>query len=224
MATSLVGVLRGGPSAEYEVSLRTGQAVLDNLPSAYEGRDILIDKNGVWHWQGLPAYPQELLPRLDVVFNALHGEYGEDGRVQSLLDTLGTPYTGSRTFASAVAMKKAMAKEVLARAGLKTPFGLVVSAENDEAAAARLVFAKVGPPWVVKPADRGSSVGVSLVRHFADLPAAIDRARQVSPQVLAEEYIAGKEITCGVLDEFRGANQVHGPVRAAPVGASLGAN
>jgi D-alanine-D-alanine ligase len=185
------------------VSLQTGQNVLQWLPSHFERADILITKDGQWHWQGLPIKPAELAGKVDVVFNALHGEYGEDGRIQNLLDQLGLPYTGSTTLASAVAMKKSLAKQALAKLGVKTPYGVLITAELSPREAASLIFNKLGPPWVIKPDDRGSSVGLQLVRQLAQLPAAVAQARRFSDRVLVEEYIRGREATCGVINHFR---------------------
>src|SRR5258708_6070226 len=100
MHRTKVGVLRGGVSSEYEVSLSTGAAVLKNLPDKYEPVDILIDKGGVWHYAGLPYAPEKILPHVDVIFNALHGYYGEDGKVQQFLDAHSMPYTGSGALGS----------------------------------------------------------------------------------------------------------------------------
>src|SRR3989344_5501836 len=154
MSTIRVGVLRGGPSSEYDVSLRTGQSVLAHLPEQYQAHDILITKDGVWHWRGLPTTPDQIARQVDVFFNALHGEYGEDGRLQNVLDQLGTPYTGSGTFASAVGMNKELAKEAFRRQGLKVPQGLRIQ-RHEEGNHSRRVFEKISPPWIVKPADRG---------------------------------------------------------------------
>ncbi|MEK7505890.1 MAG: D-alanine--D-alanine ligase, partial [Patescibacteria group bacterium] len=101
MSLTTVGVLRGGPSGEYEISLQTGSSVLRHMPERYKAVDILIDKEGVWHKGGIPMEPERALRQIDAVFNALHGEYGEDGKVQRLLDCLHVPYTGSGSFASA---------------------------------------------------------------------------------------------------------------------------
>src|SRR3989344_1849272 len=95
MGRTTVGVLRGGPSSEYDVSLKTGAAVLKNLPRHYRGVDILIDKNGYLHMNGLPVWPEKISRKVDVVFNALHGYYGEDGKIQKLLELFSVPYTGS---------------------------------------------------------------------------------------------------------------------------------
>src|SRR3989344_5306397 len=202
MSMIRVGVLRGGPSREYDVSLQTGQSVLAHLPEHYKAHDILITKDGVWHWQGIPTTPDKVAGQVDVFFNALHGEYGEDGRLQNILDQLGAPYTGSGVFASAVGMNKALAKEVFRRQGIKTPLGL--SFWRDEAeTAAEIIFAKLPPPWVVKPLDRGSSVGLTLARSYPALAAALVAAWEISPRGLVEEYIRGREGACGGFDDLR---------------------
>src|SRR3990167_6281453 len=171
MSTIRVGVLRGGPSSEYDVSLRTGQSVLAHLREQYQAQDILITKDGVWHWRGLPTTPDQIARQVDVFFNALHGEYGEDGKVQQLLDNLGVAYTGSGAVSSALGMNKALAKDLFRRAGLRVPPGVVIRREaaREAAPAAREVFETISPPWVVKPNDRGSSLGLFFVRTIKDL-------------------------------------------------------
>ncbi len=199
-----VGVLRGGPSAEYEVSLKTGGAVLKHLPAdKYLLRDILITRDGTWHLNGVPARPEQVTGSVDLIFNALHGEYGEDGTVQELLDNLRLPYTGSGRLAAALAMNKPLASAHFKAAGGRVPVSLLVEGEEDPEAAAGRIFLKLSPPWVVKPADRGSSVGLSFVKKFTDLAAAIKQAATVSKKILVEQFIKGREATVGVIDHFR---------------------
>ncbi|MCX6712315.1 MAG: D-alanine--D-alanine ligase, partial [Candidatus Vogelbacteria bacterium] len=103
-----VGILRGGIGHEYEVSLKTGASVLKNLPAdKYQSVDMLLSRDGTWHVNGLPMSPEKAARSVDVIFNALHGEFGEDGQVQQILDYLAVPYTGSGTVASALGMDKA---------------------------------------------------------------------------------------------------------------------
>ena len=201
-----VGVLRGGPSNEYEVSLRSGAAVLSNLhPAKYTTRDILIDKDGVWHIAGSSRKPEAALKGIDVVFNALHGEYGEDGRVQRVLEHFSIPYTGSDVFGSALATHKVYAKQRVSEEGIKTPHhGVVRIDKEDFDSQIRAAFRSVPLPAVVKPATLGSSVGVSIARDYHGLAAAIRRAISLAPVVLVEELIKGREATCGVVEGFRG--------------------
>ncbi|OHA58599.1 MAG: hypothetical protein A2571_02405 [Candidatus Vogelbacteria bacterium RIFOXYD1_FULL_44_32] len=198
-----VAVIRGGKGAEYEVSLKSGASVLSALPEDnYQPVDVLITRDGQWHAGGLPIRPQDLSRFADVAFIALHGEYGEDGTIQKILDDLNFSYTGSGHIASALGMDKVASKKIFAEAGIKVPYGLLLSrAEITEAA--KNIFNKIPPPWVIKPNDKGSSVGLYFARTFAELAGAIDQAFREADSVLVEEYIRGREATCGVIDDFR---------------------
>ena len=129
--------------------------------------------------------------RIDVAFIALHGPWGEDGKLQGVLDLLGIPYTGSGVLASALAMDKAMAKTVLAANGLDVPEGEIVTSATDAPS--------IAPPSVVKPVENGSSFGLSLVDDANDYPAAIAEALRYDRRALVEERIAGRELTVGVI-------------------------
>ena len=200
-------MLRGGPSLEHEVSLKTGETVLRNLPAKYSAKDIFISKAGEWHLDGKLAHHDRIFRQIDVVFNALHGEYGEDGKVQQLLEAFGVPYTGSGVMASALGMNKILARQAFKSAGLKVPFGFEIVLENGLAETAKDIFKKMPPPWVIKYPSGGSSVGVSIARNFDDLEGALEKVSSFSSKILVEEYIRGREATCGVIDEFR--NQKH---------------
>ncbi len=204
MPKTKVGVLRGGPSSEYEVSIKTGEAVLKNMPEDYEAVDIFIDKNGEWHIKGIKHEPQKAIRQVDVIFNALHGEYGEDGQVQEFLDKFGVPYTGSGAFASRVAMNKALAKTFVAKEGIKTPQYRIISRSSYSPEEALSIFSAFPLPIVVKPLSLGSSVGVTIAKSLPHLQESIDKAFLKSEDVLIEEFIAGREATCGVLEKFAG--------------------
>ncbi len=206
-----VGVLRGGPSAEHEVSLQSGAHVLDvlrrRLDTKYHPTDILIDKRGVWHIDGLPVDPVRLHSSVDVVFNALHGSYGEDGKIQSILETHHIPFTGSGSLGSAVGMNKLLTKQAFAAHGIKSPYAKEVDADgilSDAQEIAHTLFRLFLLPAVVKPASSGSSVGVSVVRSFAELVPALRQAAAHGGTVIIEEFIPGTEATCGVIEGFRG--------------------
>ncbi|MBI4691831.1 MAG: D-alanine--D-alanine ligase [Candidatus Terrybacteria bacterium] len=205
-----VGVLRGGPSKEHEISLKTGEAALSNLacrqtglPQKYKGKDILLGREGEWRLNGKLSYPEKIFQSVDVVFNALHGRFGEDGKVQQLLETFGIPYTGSGVLASSLGMNKILAREAFTGAGLNVPRAMVVDKKEDAGRAAHLVFRKIGPSWVVKPNSSGSSIGVSIVHAFNNLIEAIEKAFTFDSKIIIEEYIKGTEATCGVVDNFR---------------------
>ena len=206
-----IGVLRGGPSNEYEVSLQTGANVLsvlrEKFDSVYEARDIFIDRKGKWHIDGIPAKPEEIIRKIDIAFNALHGTYGEDGKIQSFFEAHSFPFTGSGALGSALGMNKALTKKVLQDHGLKVALSKTISSEDitkDVDAIVRLLFTSFILPGVVKPNASGSSVGVSIVKDYSDLPKALNEAAKHSDTVLIEEFIPGIEATCGVIENFRG--------------------
>lgn len=200
-----VAVLRGGPSSEYEVSLKTGATALAHIPRGrFEPFDVFIDRAGVWHENGLARAPKAILRNTGVVFNALHGEWGEDGRVQELLDAFGARYTGSGRFASRLAMLKPAAKSIVEKIGIKTPVWRLVHRSDAVGNIAAALHRSFPQPSVVKPAGLGSSVGVSIARTLPELAEALERAFSVSDTMLIEEYITGKEATVGVVEGFRG--------------------
>ncbi|PIP73855.1 MAG: D-alanine--D-alanine ligase [Candidatus Lloydbacteria bacterium CG22_combo_CG10-13_8_21_14_all_47_15] len=206
MVSPRIGVLRGGPSGEYDVSLQTGAAILKNMPEPYRPVDILISKDGIWHMEGYPTEPARILPHLDAVWNALHGAYGEDGTVQRILDCFGMPYTGSGALASAIGMNKWAAKRRFADTGLRTPYAELISKDeySDSREMSMRIFKKFPFPFVVKPYNGGSSLGVIIVRKFDGIAPALREVFLESNAALIEAYAHGKEATCGVVDNFRG--------------------
>ncbi len=221
-----VGVIRGGPSSEYEVSLNTGANVLSHLRSdemnqKYKPIDILIDKNGVWHVNGKPTTLEHISNNVDVIFNALHGDFGEDGKVQQMLDQWKIPYTGSGAFASALGFNKILAKEQFKRLGIKTPQYVLLmrdlpmqAGENspDKSGSdlakeqAKLVWGKFPAPWVVKLIASGSSVGVYICKTFPELENALLNGINADSDIFVEEMIIGKEATVPIIEKFRGQN------------------
>lgn len=195
-----VGVVRGGPSSEYEVSLRSGATILRHLsPEKYEPLDILLTKNGEWIVDGLLTDLPTLAHRVDLIWNSLHGEFGEDGKFQRQLEHFGIPYTGSSSLPSAIAMNKALTKERFRDLGIRTPHGVVIEEEHDVEEAVFQVFKNYAMPVVVKPTSAGSSVGVTIAENYEELLAGVERAREWGA-VLIEEMIRGKEATCAAID------------------------
>jgi D-alanine-D-alanine ligase len=184
-----VVVLYGGISAEREVSLSSGIQVIAALRES--GFDV--DPVDVGH--DLGAVIAALTPKPDAVFNALHGRFGEDGAIQGVLDWLGIPYTHSGVRASSLAMDKQVAKALFASAGLPVAPGRVVSIAELEAGD------PLPLPYVVKPVNEGSSVGVTIVRGGDNRRAEIARGWTFGPTALVEEYIPGRELTVAVLDD-----------------------
>jgi D-alanine-D-alanine ligase len=186
---TVVAVLYGGISAEREVSLSSGRQVITALRTAgYEVRGIEV---GPDLHQTLAA----LTPPPDVVFNALHGRFGEDGAIQGVLDWLNIPYTHSGIRASALAMDKAAARAIFSSAGLPiAPGGVIDVASMAEADPLPL-------PYVIKPLNEGSSVGVEIIRDGSNRRAEIVRGWKFGPQAIVETFIPGRELTVGVLHD-----------------------
>ncbi len=188
-AERTIVVLKGGWSPEREVSLVSGAAAAKALRERGE-TVIEIDVDREIGARLLEAKP-------DVVFNALHGRWGEDGCVQGLLELMGVPYTHSGVLASSLAMDKERAKAVFRGAGLRVPDGLIVS--RDAAAAGHAMK----PPYVVKPNDQGSSVGVFIVREGDNRPPEALAASDwdLGENVLVETFVPGRELTASVLGD-----------------------
>jgi len=192
----------GGLSAEREVSVRSGEAVLAALTEhGHDACPIFVDRD-------LDLVLRQA--RVDIAFLALHGRYGEDGCVQGLLELLGIPYTGSGVLASALAMNKAKTKEVLRLHNLPTAPGYLVQADSGEEVIEN--HGSFGFPVIVKPAGEGSSLGVRIARDELELEAAVEDALRFDDDVLVERFIEGREISVGVLD-----GRPLGAVEVAPV-------
>ncbi len=203
---TVVGVLRGGPSREHEVSLKSGAAILENLSGErYTARDIYIDRDGRWYDRGRPMEPDRIVRQLDVAILPLHGEYGETGEVQRLLERHGVPYTGANAYGSHLARHKVIAKSHARDAGLLTPDFYYIERPEDAERQAGEITRNLRQPVVVKPVGWGSSVGVSIVGGFAPVLAAIEELFvQGADGVFVEERINGKEATAGVVEGLRG--------------------
>lgn len=199
-----VAILRGGPSNEYDVSLKTGAAIIKALSDNYSTHDIFISRDGTWHRDGAERTPDRALSGIQAVVNGLHGHYGQDGKVQQILSHLGIPYTGSDSISSALSYNKQRAKEILDQQGIKTPYFTLIKETDDMGVVSKHVFNHFFLPFVVKPVSSGSSLGVTVVKNFQDLEKALKIAFQYSDAALIEEYIRGKEASVGVIKKFRG--------------------
>jgi D-alanine-D-alanine ligase len=191
-----VAVLYGGRSGEHEISVRSARSILDGLdPAKYEKLEYFIDKEG--KWSPRPILPEPgAQPEIDVVFPVLHGTFGEDGTVQGLLELADLPYVGAGVLGSAVSMDKEMTKRVCLERGLPVvEYALLRRANLDlTEACRRLPF-----PMFVKPANLGSSVGISKARDAAELKAAVELAARYDHKIIVERGIVGREFECSVL-------------------------
>lgn len=226
----VVAVLMGGRSGEHDVSLRSGAAALANLPpERVDSFPVVLGQDGRWRFPepaapltsedtGLPL-PEGLRALLDrkpdVAFLAMHGPQGEDGKLQSLLELVGLPYTGSDPYASSLAMNKPAAKYAYRANGIPVADDVVLSREDwrrDPAAVERDVRARFTPPWVLKTPKLGSSVGLDIVPAERDLGAAIEALFAIDDELLVEQFVRGRELTVSVLD-----TPALGATRALPV-------
>jgi D-alanine-D-alanine ligase len=202
-----VAILRGGLSEEYTVSLMTGAAVLECIDqNQFDPIDVVISKCGEWLVDGRVRLPEHVLHCVDVVFIALHGTYGEDGTLQRFLDRFCVPYTGSKAFASSIAMNKLMTKNFLKDASFKFPkhWHVRSDVEDELGSVSDSITALFGPEYIIKPVASGSSVGAMRVKNQALLRQAMADALDIYDEIMVEEYISGKEATCGVVERFRG--------------------
>jgi D-alanine-D-alanine ligase len=222
LARTRVAVVFGGRSVEHPVSVRTAQTVLANLDrDRYEVLGVKVTRTGIWrlgdsgdelldgHEIALPDTGQvgvwrsmagavALLRTADVAFPLLHGAYGEDGTIQSLLEIAGIPYVGNGVIASAIGMDKEFTKKILAADGLPVAKSVLLHAMRPELPMPEVMG--LGLPVFVKPARSGSSLGVSKVDDWDDLPAAVATAMAVDAKVLVEEAVIGREVELGLLE------------------------
>ncbi len=191
-----VAVLYGGRSSEHEVSVRSAKAVMDGLdPARYEKIEYFIDKEGKWNPR--PILPEPgAQPGIDVVFPVLHGTFGEDGAIQGLLELAGLPYVGAGVLASSVSMDKEMTKRVCKERMLPIVDYVTVTRDNQDVADACCCLPF---PMFVKPANLGSSVGISKARNAEELKTAVAFAARYDRKIIVERAIAGRELECAVL-------------------------
>ena len=233
----------GGPSSEHEVSLNTGKGVIRNLDRhKYVAEPVVITRDGSWLMQpvkkrisekdaGIPkkngralmlASPLALekvkAEKPDAIFIAMHGEFGEDGTIQGLLESFGIPYTGSGILASSLGMDKPRQAALFRQAGLKVPEFIVLQKSEwrkNKKSILRKIINDFSISLVIKPANRGSSVGVSIVKvrpgltkrkpGLTNLSDALNSAFSYSDTVMVQKFIRGREITCGAVEGANGA-------------------
>ncbi|KEF40572.1 D-alanine--D-alanine ligase [Schinkia azotoformans MEV2011] len=199
-----VAVLYGGTSGEREVSLSSGKGIINALEK--KGHEVIgIDFN--------PSKINELLTLdVDVVFIGLHGRFGEDGRIQGLLDMLNIPYVGSGVLGSALAMNKVKAKRIMESVGIRVAKDQAINAETFSRESFVL---EIDYPVVVKPASEGSTIGITIANNEQELLAGIEEAFKHDEDVLIEEFIAGMEVTVSVLGK-KGAEQALPVIEIVP--------
>jgi D-alanine-D-alanine ligase len=191
-----VAVVYGGRSGEHEISVRSAKAILAGMdPAKYEKIEYFIDKEGRWSPHVISPEPGAH-SEIDVVFPVLHGTFGEDGTIQGLFELADLPYVGAGVLGSSISMDKEMMKRVCAERMLPVVDYAVVTRENTDV---DKICAQLPFPMFVKPANLGSSVGISKAHDRAELEAALALAAQYDRKVIVERGIAGRELECAVL-------------------------
>jgi D-alanine-D-alanine ligase len=196
-----VAILGGGDSNEREISLKTARQVAAALsPEKYSVLFIDVSKNN-WIVR---------VKKTDVVFIALHGKNGEDGKIQAILDLLEVSYTGSGVLASALGMNKVKCNEFLRAHEITVPKSIALKEGSyfEAGDLSREIEKTIGYPCVVKPNESGSSIGISIVRNKRKLKSAVKKAFKEDETILIEEYISGREFTCGILGNTGGAELI----------------
>lgn len=207
MSRIKVAILRGGPSSAYDESLKTGAYVhtlLRELPEAYDPFDVFISKEGDWHVGGLVEEPHKILSRANVAWNALHGEYGESGDVQRLLESLHVPFVGSGLAASVLAHNKDLAKNIYRQHGIPTPASAALSERRVSEDELVKIFRTFLHPVVVKPASGVRGLDVKLAHTFHELKEAVMKAFQRSPKIIVEEFVSGTVASAHIIEEAKG--------------------
>ena len=202
-----IGVLMGGPSTERDISIKSGKAVFRALKKnkinavSYE---LAMSPNTNGYTQAVKEKIGAL--DIDIAFIALHGEFGEDGTIQKILEEMKIPYTGSKTRASKLGIDKINSREIFEKNNIQVPrYNVVVRsealAEEPVSDNIKIFFEDLGMPIVVKPSKEGSSIGLSMVDSENSLYDAVSKAFKYSDRVIIEEYIQGREITVGILED-----------------------
>lgn len=204
MKTKRVGVLMGGPSSEREISIKSGKAVC----KALEAKRIDCVPVELMPGPNTNGYKESVakklaLLKIDVAFVALHGEFGEDGTLQGLLEKMKIAYTGSSSSASRAAMNKITAKEMFKSKNIPVAMHEILAKDNfNKGCDIDVYFKNLGSSLVVKPSNGGSSIGLNIVSNREDLKAAIDDAFKYDNRLIIEEYIPGREITVGIIEDM----------------------
>jgi D-alanine-D-alanine ligase len=197
-------LLRGGPSSQYEASLEAGKSILEALAEDHKVEEVFIDRSGTWHRKGIPVYPANALLQSDVVINALHGEFGESGKVTQILSTLNCAYTGSGSGPSALSFNKRITKDVLDQVGIVSPRHISINKGDLDKDQLWNFLGQNNTPYIVKPVAEGGSLAVVPATSYDDILEAVILGLELAPEVLVEEHILGTELKCAVISGFRG--------------------
>ena len=208
-------VLSGGMSEEYELSLLHGNEAKEVLEAnLFEVKQVAVTKQGEWLQDGITRTPEQIMQHMDGVYIALHGEYGEDGQVQRIIERNGLTYNGSKPYQSSIGMHKMLTKEHINMLPIKTPRHMRVtrSGVNDLNTLVSTIGQLFGPQYIAKPMRGGSSIGQREVSGALHLKSALQSMLEVYDDILVEERVDGTTVTCGVIEDFRSQKRYFTPL------------
>ena len=192
-----IGLIYGGKSFEHDVSIKSKNSFINNINKKYDVSEIYVDKDGNWYKDGkLLENIIEYLKKLDIVFPLIHGNIGEDGKLQGLLETFNIKYVGSNTISSALAMDKGFCKTILDKYNIKQVPYIIVNKKSK----IKEIIEKFTFPVIIKPANGGSSIGISGANNTKELIKALSNAFKYDKKVIVEKFIKARELEVGIIN------------------------
>lgn len=198
-----IGVLRGGSPAGYNDSLETGNFVIQTLLDSHKPVDIFISPDGVWHMNGVPKSPENIFKHIDVVWNGLHDDTGQDILVGDFLRHHNISHTGSTRYELGLAMNRWLTKEHLKNLGIKTPIGILVRESDSINDKAKEIWGSIPTPIIIKPAKGGYTSAYYKADFYQELIQALEDILSKHDSAIAEEYLHGTRASSGVIEGFR---------------------
>lgn len=192
-----LGLIYGGKSYEHDVSIKSKNSFINNINKKYEVSEIYVDKEGNWYKDGkILENIIEYLKKMDIIFPLIHGNIGEDGKLQGLLETFNIKYVGSNTISSALAMDKGFCKIILDKYNIKQVPYLII----DKKSKIKEIIEKFTFPIIIKPANGGSSIGINVAHNTKELIKALNNAFKYDKKVVVEKYITARELEIGIIN------------------------
>ena len=192
-----LGLIYGGKSYEHDVSIKSKNSFINNINKKYEVSEIYVDKEGNWYKDGkILENIIEYLKKMDIIFPLIHGNIGEDGKLQGLLETFNIKYVGSNTISSALAMDKGFCKIILDKYNIKQVPYLII----DKKSKIKEIIEKFTFPIIIKPANGGSSIGINVAQNTKELIKALNNAFKYDKKVVVEKYITARELEIGIIN------------------------
>lgn len=192
-----LGLIYGGKSYEHDVSIKSKNSFINNINKKYEVSEIYVDKEGNWYKDGkILENIIEYLKKMDIIFPLIHGNIGEDGKLQGLLETFNIKYVGSNTISSALAMDKGFCKIILDKYNIKQVPYLIINKKSK----IKEIIEKFTFPIIIKPANGGSSIGINVAHNTKELIKALNNAFKYDKKVVVEKYITARELEIGIIN------------------------